>query len=291
MLTHYTGPNGKPVTEGVYTLNEFLAAAHQPAARESNAQELASWKANKDYEWMGITGEVQPGETSLACASRLVREGWRNGLDLIQKVTDKVTAPTPKTVRRVQRWQAQGDDVEMQRIWAGNLDYAWRGTHRDTRHGPQRVRILVDAIESGGNGAEGMRWRGVAALKLCDLLTEAGYSVQVESVISCNDSSSDRVFKLRTIVKEYEQPLDLLTLAATTAMPAFFRSLMHTWGLAVAVNDRYSVSYQVRTPSAEEFPDGDDNCKAFVIPGSAKDADKASAHITDIIAKLDEAGE
>jgi hypothetical protein len=290
MLTHYT-EKGKDITEGVYTLNEFLAAADQPAALASNADPLSAFKAERQLDWMGLEGEAKDGETAFACSTRLVKDGYRKGLDLIQKVKDKVTAPTPKTVRRYQKWMAQGDDVEMQRIWSGNLDYAWRGTARDTRHGPQRVRILVDAIESGGNGAAGMRWRGVAALKLSDLLTEAGYSVQVESVISCKDSSSSRIFKLRTIVKEYEQPLDLLTLAATTTLPAFFRSLMHTWGLAVAINPRCSVSYQVRTPDAEEFPDGDDNSRVFVIPGKANNAEKASELITQIIGKLDEAGE
>ena len=290
MLTHYT-KNDKPITEGVYTLNEFLAAADQPAALGINASALSSWKQKRDLDWMGLEGEAKDGESAFACSTRLVRDGYRKGLDLIQNVTDKVTAPTPKTVRRYQKWMGQGDDVEMQRIWAGNLDYAWRSTARDTRHGPQRVRILVDAIESGGNDAAGMRWRGVAALKLSDLLTEAGYSVQVESVISCKDSSSSRTFKLRTIVKEYEQPLDLLTLAATTTLPAFFRSLMHAWGLAVAINPRDGVSYQVRTPSAEEFDDGDGNSRAFVIPGSAKNAEKASELITQIIGKLDDAGE
>lgn len=291
MLTHYTD-NGKSITEGVYTLSEFITAAGQPAANPDNAKALNYFREERnDVDWMGLREEINAAETAFACTARLVREGWRNGLNLLAKVQDKVTAPVPKTVRRYQRWQAQGDDVEMQRIWSGSLDNAWRGTHRDTRHGPQRVRILIDAIESGGNEAEGMRWRGVAALKLSDLLTEAGYSVQVESVISCKDSFSARVFKLRAIVKDYEQPLDLLTLAPCTALPAFFRSLMHAWGLAVAPNNRAGVSYQVRTPSAEEFPDGDDNCKVFVIPGAANTAEKASEHITSIIEELDKAGE
>lgn len=291
MLNHYT-QNGKSITEGVYTLSEFLVAAGQPAANPSNADSLRQFREERnDIDWMGLANEVQAKETAFACTVRLVRDGWRNGLNLLAQVANKVTAPTPKTVRRYQRWQEQGDDVEMQRIWAGSLDNAWRGTHRDTRHGPQRVRILIDAIESGGKGADGMRWRGVAALKLSDLLTEAGYSVQVESVISCKDSFSTRVFKLRAIVKEYEQPLDLLTLAPCTALPAFFRALMHAWGLAVAPNARPGVSYQVRTPTADEFPDGDDNCKVFVIPGAANTATKASEHITKIIEALDEAGE
>lgn len=277
------------VTEGVYTLSEFIASLDGSAENPSNQPYLESFKNHDDRAWMGIADDVKDGERMLDATLRLVRDGWRKGVDLMAEVADKITAPTPKAIRRQQRWKDSGDDVDMQRIWGGNLDNAWRGTVRDYRSGPQRVRLLVDAIESGGNGAEGMRWRGVAALKLCDLLTEAGYSVQIESVISCKDSSNvSKTFKLRTIVKDYEAPADLLTLAATTALPAYFRCLMHLWGLKVAKHDRFmGVSYQVRTPAAEEFLDTDQQAAVFLLPRSLSNADAASEAITSIIKTLD----
>jgi hypothetical protein len=278
------------VTEGVYTLNEFLASLDGPAVNESNRDEVESFRKRQDHTWMGLKDEVlNRDEPAVDAAKRLVRDGWRKGVDLMAEIADKITAPTPKVIRRRQAWREHGDDVEMQRVWSGNLENAWRTTVRDYRSGPQRVRVLIDAIESGGNGAEGMRWRGVAALKLADLLTEAGYSVQIESVISCKDSSNaSKTFKLRTIVKEYETPSDLLTLAATTAMPAFFRALMHLWGLKVSQHPRaMGVSYQVRTPTAAEFPDGDESAAVFLLPRTLSDAEAASKAITEIITKLD----
>lgn len=278
------------VTEGVYTLNEFLASLDGPATHEGNREGVESFRKRLDHNWMGLENEVlSRDEPAVEAAKRLVRDGWRKGVDLMAEVSDKITAPTPKVIRRRQAWRENGDDVEMQRVWSGNIENAWRTTVRDYRNGPQRVRVLIDAIESGGNGAEGMRWRGVAALKLADLLTEAGYSVQIESVISCKDSSNaGKTFKLRTIVKEYEAPSDLLTLAATTAMPAYFRALMHLWGLKVSPHAReMGVSYQVRTPEVSEFPDGDANAAVFLLPRTLSTAETASEAITKIINKLD----
>lgn len=278
------------VTEGVYTLSEFIAALNGPAEHEQNRDAVEAFRIRHDHEWMGIKDDVlHRDEPCVSAALRLAREGWRRGVDLMADVTDKITAPTPKAIRRQQRWREQGDDVDMQRIWGGNLDNAWRGTVRDYRNGPQRVRILIDAIESGGEGSDSMRWRGVAALKLADLLTEAGYSVQIESVIDCKDSSNPlKTFKLRAIVKDYEAPSDLMTLAATTALPAFFRALMHLWGLKVAKHFRLAgVSYQVRTPEAEAFKDGDEQAGVFLLPRSIKCAASASDAVTNVIKELD----
>lgn len=251
---------------------------------------MRDWLDRDDHRWMGIDGDRQAGENHLDTTARLVREGWRKGVDLIGKVADKVTVPLPRSVRRVQRWHREGDDVEMQRVWQGDLDRAWRATQRDLRTGPKRVRILVDAIASGYVDADDMRWRGVAALKLADVLVEAGYSVQVESVTNAEAYGTGKTFKLRAIVKDYTAPLDLQTLAATTALPAFFRSLVHTWGLNAAKFKRDGVSFSVRSPEPEDFPDGD-NAQVVMLSRNIASADDASLAITKIVNKLDEAGE
>jgi hypothetical protein len=278
------------ITEGVYTLSEFMAVCNQNAANSQNQNRLDEHRKRRDIDWLGLDGEVKGGETTHAAISRLVRDGWRKGVDLMQEVSSQVTMPAPRQIRRVQRWMSQGDDIDMQKVWNGDLDTAWRGTHRDYRSGPQRVRLLVDAIESGGEDSKTMRWRGVAALKLADALTEAGYSVQIESVINCKDSSDDQKrFVMRCIVKDYTQPVDLLTLAATSALPAFFRSLIHTWGLVVAKHHRsWGVSYNVaRETPTKEFEDPSDNAVMFMLAKSITNAEKASARITEIVKQLD----
>jgi hypothetical protein len=276
-------------TLGVYTLTDFLTEIGGPARRDDNASTLRDWLTNTDHGWMGTRDDKRGEETASDTTKRLVRDGWARGLKLMEKVAGKVTAPTPKAVRRVQRWGRQGDDIDMQRVWHGDIDTAWRETQRDMRSGPRRVRVLVDSIASGYVDADEMRWRGVAALKLTDMLTEAGYSVQVESVM-CTPCDG-HTYKVRTIVKDYTQPTDLLTLAATTALPAFFRSLVHTWGVVVANRKRHGVSFSVQKAIASDFPDATDGAPAFMLGQDIDCADKASEAITKIINALDEAGE
>lgn len=273
----------------VYTLHEFLARASGPVSYPDNDGAMQSWRKERDAEWMGLDGQIKDGESAFDCTARLVRDGYPAGVKMIEAVSKNVTAPTPMSVRRVPRWANNGDDIDMQRVWNGDLDSAWRTTHRASRRGPQRVRVLIDSIADGGASAKSMCWRGVAALKLADLLTEAGYSVQVESVIQCKDSFSSNRYKLRTIVKEYEQPLDMMTLAATTALPAFFRSLVHTWGLAAANYARPGVSYSVEPAKVESFEDNDGNAAAFLIGQEINNAGKASTIVTSIVQELDKA--
>ena len=280
---------GRNTVAAVYTLPEFLARASGPVSCADNDSAMRSWLQERDPEWMGLKGEMKDGESSFDCTARLVRDGYPAGIKMIEAVSKKVTAPTPMSVRRVPRWADNGDDVDMQRIWNGDLDTAWRTTHRASRRGPQRVRILIDSMANGGLAAKTLCWRGVAALKLADLLTEAGYSVQVESVIQSKDSFSDVRYKLRTIVKDYEQPLDMMTLAATTTLPAFFRSLVHTWGLAAANYRRPGVSYSVEPAKIDSFDDADTNAATFLIGQDVENATVASETVTRIVNELDKA--
>jgi hypothetical protein len=60
----------------------------------------------------------------------------------------------------------------------------WHMTTKQISTGPSRIRIIVDSIAPAVEEADRMRWRGVAALKLADILTSAGYTVQVESAFT-----------------------------------------------------------------------------------------------------------
>ena len=84
------------ITEGVYTLNEFLASLDGPAVHGSNNDELERFRKRQDHTWMGLDNEVlNRDEPAVDAAKRLVRDGWRKGVDLMAEIADKITAPTP----------------------------------------------------------------------------------------------------------------------------------------------------------------------------------------------------
>ena len=267
-----------------FTLGEFLDTLKAgKCVNPSNESDLRCYQQKTSYEWCGVQEDAKPGETTGDCIRRLIQQGWGRGVDLMQQVASEVALPTPQNIRRRSRWADQGDDVEMQRIWAGNIEGAWRKMHKASGLGPQRVRILVDSLASAGVDAEEMRWRGVAAMRLADALITAGYSVQVESVF---EGHRDDKYRLRVIVKDYTAPLDLSSLAATTACPAFFRQLGHEWQF-VPTKHRTSAGYYVINAEADRFADADDEEAPIFLAGqSIKNAKQATRWVTECVNNL-----
>jgi hypothetical protein len=171
----------------------------------------------------------------------------------------------------------------MQRVWQGQLDTAWRRVAKPLGMGPKRVRVVVDSIASGGEDEAKMRWRGVAAMKLADALINAGYSVQVESAFKGHD---DGDWVARVIVKEYTAPLDLSSLAATTALPAFFRALGHDWHFIPSEQRIYGAGYMVGTLNKSDVEDAEDDATVFMAHQNLTTDAKAAEWITRCIKEL-----
>lgn len=274
------------IVRGTYGLGDYLAAIDSaPCAVATNEAGRKAWHTGEtNHEWHGLLGVAKDGESATNATTRLIRDGWQQGVDLMQQVAGAVDVPVPRSVRRRGAWMDQGDEVEMQRVWAGDLDRAWRRTVRLDSTGPRRVRILVDSIANGGVEANVMRWRGVAALRLCDVLVEAGYTVQVESVF-CGKSDGHR-YRLAVAVKDYSQPLDLPALAATTALPAFFRALHHEWHYLAAPGEIDGVSYYVLEATPEDFQNGD-SAAVYLAGQKIKDARQAAAWVAECVRHID----
>lgn len=270
-----------------YTLSELLATLAAPCRVDANNAARDHWRHNlsgNNHDFCGTDNDKQPGETAVDTIERLLRDGWHRGVKMMHKVTADVTVPTPVSIRRRGAWVDAGDEIDMQRVYAGDLDRAWRRTVKRSGQGPQRVRILVDALASAGERASSMRWRGVAALVAADALTQAGYSVQVESAFE----GTGRVrYAASCIVKPYASPLDLPALAATTAQPAFFRALWHYWHFAIARVAIRSASYACHAVQAGAFDDGDDGARIFVAHQNISSATDAAAWVRATVEALD----
>jgi hypothetical protein len=274
-------PKSNIITE-TYDLASFAEALDKPPVCGDNAGLVSDWKAQgvqyAGENWFNLADDAKPDESACAVTSRLVREGWPRGLALMSKVAGQVEPPTPISIKRKARWQDHGSELDMQSVYAGNLERAWHGLHRGAKVGISRIRILVDGIASGGENSNKMRWRGIGAMKLADSLTEAGYSVQVEAVFT--GGSNGYHFRPRVIVKDYTQPLDLQALAATTALPAFFRALGHLWGAIISPVQRYGVGYSVDKAAVEMFLDPNDaDAPAVLFGQDIKDAESCAAAV------------
>ena len=233
-------------------------------------------------EWYGLENEMEGDTCEFRVMTRLMREGWENGVNLMSEVESQIELPQARSLKRRRIRSDQGDDVDMQRIYSGNLDTAWSKMKRQFCRGPMRLRIVIDAISIGGVDADDMKWQGVAAMKLTDVLTAAGYSVQVESAFhgkggrSAQEGDGER--DLRVIVKNYSSPLELHTLATTTALPGFFRCLGHTWA---------GGSMSVPRLQESQVQDPNDPAPVFIADQGIRCASTAAAWVQRTLTELE----
>lgn len=279
------------IIQQTFTLADFLATVESaPCDVAANEPARKDWRRKHHFEWCGLDASAGPSPTEATVA--LARNGWAAGVNLLADVPTDKDPPTPRTIRRRLKWGDCGDDVDMQRIWAGQLEAAWRRPTKAQAHGPARVRIIVDSIARGGEDSKSMRWRGVAALRLSDALAEAGYSVQVESGFTARGSDdANNKYVLRTIVKPYEAPLDLAALAATTALPAFFRALGHEWHLIAAPGQISSAAFYVDPLEVEFFADANDAAPLILATGAINSAEIATEWVRKSIQQVESPAE
>lgn len=207
------------------------------------------WKgAYHTASWFGVDKDGLEKNPGVDAVADLLSRGWTRGANRIAEVMEGFSTiyTVPKAVRRVGKWSDQGDELDIQRVYTGNLDIAWRECKRAIRTGPQIVRLVCDSIESGGAAADTMFWRGAAVVILADKLQGAGYNVEVSSVWT--GRHGPRVI-CQVIVKPATAPIDITTLASAVACPAFFRALGHSWGNGVDNHDGgYSVDRWIAAP-------------------------------------------
>lgn len=270
--------------KATYILGDYVALISAgKCVNPDNESSLREFRGDVGHGWCGTGNAKKKGETPTQTTLRLIREGWDEGVRLMDSVAGSVEIPTPVSIRRRNVWSDQGDEVEMQRVWQGQLDTAWRKVAKPLGMGPKRVRVVIDSIASGGEDEQKMRWRGVAAMKLADALINAGYSVQVESAFKGYDGED---WIARVIVKEYTSPLDLSSLAATTALPAFFRALGHDWHFIPSERRIKSAGYGVGTLSKDDVEDTDDEAPVFLASQKLTTDTKAAEWVANCVKEL-----
>ena len=166
------------------------------------------------------------GAPSFSVMQSRFRDGWADGSRrLLEMATRDIN---PASIRRRRVRADQGDEVDMQAIWRGDMGRAWTRTRRQNRTGVRSVSIIINLGAHCGVTADRLFWRGASALKLASALTEAGYSVAIYGAASAHNCDQEHSMDSVQFVsiKDEDQPLDLDRLAALSAMPGYFRTAL-----------------------------------------------------------------
>lgn len=153
--------------------------------------------------------------------------GWGEGADRLRDLATKEIDPV--SLRRRRYRTDQGDELDIQAVYRGDLSRAWTRTRRETRTGSRSISIICNLSCSWIEDAKNLFWRGASALKLVEALSQAGYSVAVYGATGTENFCDSGECNLAQFVeiKREDEPLDVSSLAALVAMPGFKRTRFH----------------------------------------------------------------
>lgn len=221
-----------PVTFKFDSVSELMVEASKPARIPSN-----DWLDRDPAQWGrgGLCSDRPDINTQAAIRDAMAAPLFPAGVARIERLSKLINAPTPVSVRRVAKRRAEGDELDMQRVWQGDLDHAWRRMEREARVGPARVLIAVDASVAGGAHADVLAWRGVAALALAEALYGAGHSVQIDSVHTSMTACEPRDrFRCDVTVMAAGEHLDTHKAASLLASSLLARGVLYNLQLKTA---------------------------------------------------------
>lgn len=199
--------------------------------RASNSAQWCSEMSHyaDDPEWLGV-------KTFKEFNERLTH-GWADGAKKIDEVAIRELS-NPTSVRRRRVKADQGDEVDMQAVYRGDMSRAWTKTRRQSRATVRTVCVVIDLCASCNVKSSQLFWRGAAALKLAQSLTDSGYNVAIYGAAGSKDA--DNMGEKLNVgqfveIKAEDSPLDMDKLAALTGMGGFFRTSMFV-GIAFAAD-------------------------------------------------------
>jgi len=148
-----------------------------------------------------------------------------DALPLVQKYKDEMTKviPDPVDIRRTRTWGVEGDEYDEGRAMLPEAFCTHRRKH--VPRGSPIVRLYQHIGTPFTVNADDLAFSGSAVVALTDVLEEAGYRVELNTVTALGKESPYQYhFSMVVRIKDADMPLDISTVAQTCADPCFFRA-------------------------------------------------------------------
>jgi hypothetical protein len=217
------------------------------------------WKRKSDKDWLGVR--------SVSELRSVLTKGYPEGVAKLEKITVG-DLPAPQDIRRRRVRSDQGDELDMQAVYRGDLSRAWSRTKRQSRNSVRSVSIVIDLAGNANVTSDELFWRGAAGLRLASELTEAGYSVAIYGAAGAEEittQGSNNVCQFVEIKAE-DSPLDMDRLASLTCLSGFFRTSLFTGIYFAADKLGLQASYGLGRSNNKLLAEG---IKALPIPQEA----------------------
>jgi len=208
-----------------YTPQHFVLIDDKKWASPRNAKRHSNRLAKDPHETAEYdTKYYGEGIHSADDIRSITRDGWQEGVDMVRDLSAEVAdlVPQPVAPRRRAKRGDFGEEIDMARVYSGQIDTAWRYMGRDRLFGPRVISMDVDVCYNAGVNAKDLFWAGATAVVLVDLLEAAGYRVELYST-AASKNYTDNATLSRILAKRADDPLDLANIAGLVCHPATFR--------------------------------------------------------------------
>ena len=206
------------------SIAELRGMVDLPWTRERNASRAKGYLtgAIDRVDWHGIRGGAN------ACAAALVK-GYPEGEAKIDRLHDGLAAHLPRAIGigRTLRRGDNGDMLDIHAVNRGDIGRAWLKRQRELKRGKSALQLCVDVGGNSDKSADQLTWRGVAGICLSEIMSKAGYSVELVACFAidgpCDRNQDNAVISV--VVKPAGIVADRGLLAASLCLTGFFRTL------------------------------------------------------------------
>lgn len=116
-----------------------------------------------------------------------VEHGWPALTEAVQKKAAKLTMQPdvlpPMLVQSSRRKRVRadsGNELDIHRVYQGQLDTAWSATRKTIQETRRRAAHIYVNIDGNGNeSAVDSQWRAAAAYRVCEILQRSGFTVEI----------------------------------------------------------------------------------------------------------------
>lgn len=216
-----------------------------------NRGKVSEYRGNSQHssDWTGFSDQ------------RHFEKTMRHGDKIKAIEIEELEAPEVKVESRKRKRHKGpiGDTLDIHAVYRGELDRAWTYTKRDMHDGGMKnITLLVNIGDNCGISSQALGWRGAVALKVCDIMTEAGYNVRIianEMSRRLTRSDSGHGYVSLT-VKDFDEYLDVPKLAAIFCRAGFFRTVIFSTIVYMAEMQGKEVGYGLGQSIESQSEDG-----------------------------------
>lgn len=185
-----------------------------------------------DWGWLCGGSSSAYKVSTIEAIEATVRQGWADGVAKVQDLANELrnAIPEAEDITPKFQWMDEGDELDMHRVWDGELERSWYGRDQGIGPAPRVIRLLTPMGGSAGMSQEKMFWVGAGALVLTDALERAGYRCELTSYNSCNHYGGSKHHHIAEVtLKRSDDYVPLASLAAGLCLTAWYRAIGFRW--------------------------------------------------------------